>query len=55
MRRQNLRRFTLEIDVLKQRMLSVTRTARETRFLLHSRDTILSYGVEWGFFTGEES
>ncbi|OJJ50040.1 hypothetical protein ASPZODRAFT_13143 [Penicilliopsis zonata CBS 506.65] len=53
--RGNLRRFTLENDVLKKRMLSVTRTARETRFLLHSRDTILLYGLEWGFFAGEDA
>jgi predicted membrane channel-forming protein YqfA (hemolysin III family) len=55
MRKQNLRRFTLENDILKKRMLSVTRSTRETRFLLHSRDTILYYGMEWGFFPGEEA
>lgn len=55
LRRQNLRQFTLDNDVLKRRMLSVTRTARETRFLLHSRDTVLYYGLEWGFFAGEET
>ncbi|KAL2803431.1 hypothetical protein BJX63DRAFT_68277 [Aspergillus granulosus] len=49
MRKQNLRRFTLENDVLKKRMLSVTRSARETRFLFHSRDTVLYYGKTWGF------
>lgn len=54
-RKQNLRRFTLENDILKKRMLSVTRSTRETRFLLHSRDTILYYGMEWGFFPGEEA
>ncbi|KAJ6002958.1 hypothetical protein N7451_005505 [Penicillium sp. IBT 35674x] len=54
LRRQNLRRFTLENDVLRKRMLSVTRTSRETRFLFHSRDTILYYGLDWGFFKGEE-
>ncbi|PWY80762.1 hypothetical protein BO94DRAFT_587506 [Aspergillus sclerotioniger CBS 115572] len=55
LRRQNLRRFAIENDVIRKRMLSVTRTTRETRFLLHSRDTILYYGAEWGFFTGEEA
>ncbi|KAL2822170.1 hypothetical protein BDW59DRAFT_149733 [Aspergillus cavernicola] len=35
-RRQNIRRFCLENDVLKKRMLSVTRSARETRFLFQS-------------------
>lgn len=57
LRRQNLRRFTLKFTVdkseRKPRSLSVTRTARETRFLFHSRDTILYYGFEWGFFAGE--
>ncbi|EAW07051.1 uncharacterized protein ACLA_087570 [Aspergillus clavatus NRRL 1] len=53
-RKQTLRRFTLDNDILRERMLSVTRSARETRFLLHSRDTILYYGLEWGFFKGEE-
>lgn len=59
LRRQNLRRFTYKFTVEKSeltlRSLSVTRTARETRFLFHSRDTILYYGLEWGFFSGEES
>lgn len=53
-RRQNLRRFTIDNDILKRRMLSVTRTSRETRFLLHSRDTALYYGLDWGFFAGED-
>ncbi|KAL4908417.1 hypothetical protein BDW74DRAFT_188455 [Aspergillus multicolor] len=55
MRKQNIRRFTLENDVLKKRMLSVTRTARETRFLFHSRDTVLYYGRTWGFITKDQS
>ncbi|KAJ5721709.1 uncharacterized protein N7483_009643 [Penicillium malachiteum] len=59
LRRQNLRRFTLkfvaEKDQHPRRSLSVTRSARETRFLFHSRDTILYYGLEWGFFVGEET
>lgn len=46
LRRQNLLRFTVDNDVLKKRMLSVTRTARETWLLLHSRDTVLYYGLE---------
>ena len=50
LRKQILRRFTLENDISKKRMLSVTRSARETRFLFHSRDTVLYYGIEWGFF-----
>jgi hypothetical protein len=51
-RQQNLGRFSVENDILKKRMLSVTRSARETRFLLHSRDTVLYYGLDWGFFSG---
>ncbi|KAL4745263.1 hypothetical protein BDW72DRAFT_186913 [Aspergillus terricola var. indicus] len=54
MRKQNLRRFTLENDVLKKRMLSVTRSARETRFLFHSRDTVLYYGKSWGFLRKDQ-
>lgn len=54
MRKQNLHRFTLFNDVVRSHMLSVTRSARETRFLLHDRDTVLYYGLEWGFFEGEE-
>ncbi|KAL5044999.1 hypothetical protein BDW71DRAFT_208860 [Aspergillus fruticulosus] len=54
MRKQKLRRFTLENDVLKKRMLSVTRSARETRFLFHSRDTVLYYGTSWGFLKKDQ-
>lgn len=54
LRKQILRRFTIENDILKKRMLCVTRSARETRFLFHSRDTVLYYGIEWGFF-GDDS
>jgi hypothetical protein len=54
MRKQNIRRFTLENDVLKKRMLSVTRSARETRFLFHSRDTVLYYGKSWGFLKKDQ-
>ncbi|KAJ0425664.1 hypothetical protein BJY00DRAFT_274692 [Aspergillus carlsbadensis] len=54
MRKQNVRRFTIENDVLKRRMLSVTRSARETRFLFHSRDTVLYYGRDWGFLKRDQ-
>ena len=53
LRKQILRRFTLENDVSKKRMLSVTRSAQATRYLFHSRDTVLYYGLEWGFFKDE--
>ncbi|KAL7628822.1 hypothetical protein AAE478_000337 [Parahypoxylon ruwenzoriense] len=38
-----LRRFTTENETLRKRMLAVTRSSRETRFLLHARDTALFY------------
>ncbi|MCJ1469815.1 hypothetical protein MMC07_008457 [Pseudocyphellaria aurata] len=53
LRKQILRRFTIENDISKKRMLGVTRSARETRFLFHSRDTVLYYGIKWGFFRDE--
>ncbi|KAL9629463.1 MAG: hypothetical protein Q9164_006870, partial [Protoblastenia rupestris] len=49
-RKQILRKFTTENDITKKRTLAVTRSAQETRFLFHSRDTALYYGLEWGFF-----
>ncbi len=49
-RKQILRRFTTEIEISKKRTLGVTRSALETRFLFHSRDTALYYGLDWGFF-----
>lgn len=50
--RNALMRFTTEndLDVSRKRMLAVTRSPRETRFLLHSRDTSLFYGEDLGFF-----
>lgn len=45
-----LQRFTTENEVSRKRMLAVTRSPRETRFLLHARDTALFYGHERGFF-----
>lgn len=46
---QILRRFTTENETLKKRMLAVTRSSRETRFLFHAHDTALFYGYDWGF------
>lgn len=54
-RRGILQRFTLENDVSRRRMLAVTRSARETRFLFHARDTALFYGEDCGFFPKESS
>lgn len=45
-----LHRFTTENNVSQTRMLAVTRSARETRFLFHARDTALFYGYDCGFF-----
>ncbi|PYH84397.1 hypothetical protein BO82DRAFT_304496 [Aspergillus uvarum CBS 121591] len=53
-RKENIKRFTVRNEVFNKRMLSVTRSANETRFLLHSRDTVLYYGGLWGFFGGQE-
>lgn len=50
-----LQRFTVENDVSQERMLAVTRSARETRFYFHTRDTALFYGHVWEFFRPETS
>lgn len=52
--REVLRRFTTENDARK-RMLAVTRSPRETRFLFHSHDTALFYGLDKGFFLEDGS
>ncbi|CAI7654599.1 unnamed protein product [Penicillium bialowiezense] len=41
-RREIVRRFTTTIDA-KQRMIAVTRSARENRFQFHATDTVLFY------------
>ncbi|KAJ4391491.1 hypothetical protein N0V93_005108 [Gnomoniopsis smithogilvyi] len=50
--RNTLQHFTTErdLDVSRKRMLAVTRSPKETRFLLHSRDTCLFYAENLGFF-----
>lgn len=45
-----LQRFTTVNDTSGERMLAVTRSPRETRFLFHARDTALFYGQDCGFF-----
>ncbi|KAI7776720.1 hypothetical protein LA080_004654 [Diaporthe eres] len=45
-----LQRFTTENAILRKRMLAVTRSPIETRFLFHARDTALFYGQDCGFF-----
>lgn len=42
-----LRRFMTENETSRKRMLAVTRSSRETRFLLHARDTALFYEDDW--------
>lgn len=50
-----LQRFTVENDVSQERMLAVTRSARDTRFFFHTRDTSLFYGHKVGFFDLDSS
>ncbi|KAK2608205.1 hypothetical protein N8I77_006829 [Diaporthe amygdali] len=44
-------RFTTENDVLRKPMFAFTRSTRETRFLLHARDTALFYDEMFDFFS----
>lgn len=48
--REILRRFTTENDVSHKRMLAMTRSSRETRFLFHASDIVLFYGLDEGLF-----
>lgn len=50
-----LQRFTIENEVSRKRMLAVTRSPRDTRFLMHARDTALFYGHDRGFFMPDTS
>lgn len=50
-----LRNFTAEHEILRKRMVALTRSPRDTRFLLHARDTALLYGQDMGFFTEDPS
>lgn len=50
-----LRNFTAEHEILRKRMVALTRSPRDTRFLLHARDTALLYGQDMGFFTEDIS
>ncbi|KAJ0108354.1 hypothetical protein J7T55_005331 [Diaporthe amygdali] len=45
-----LQRFTTENEISRKRMLAMTRSPRETRFLFHARDTALFYGQDCNFF-----
>lgn len=48
--RRILQRFTTENDLSRQRMLALTRSPGETRFLLHARDTALFYKQDKSLF-----
>lgn len=52
--REVSKHFTTVNDVLQERMLAVSRSPRETRFLLHSRDTALFYNEMFDFL-GQDS
>lgn len=50
-----LQRFTVENEVLRKRMLAVTRSPRETRFLLRARDTVLFHAQHCEAFFSKRS
>ncbi|KAK7717790.1 hypothetical protein SLS63_010645 [Diaporthe eres] len=53
--REVLKRFTTENTILRKRMLATTRSIRESRFMLHARDTALLYKGQQIFdFLGED-
>lgn len=52
--REVLLKFTTENEVLGRKMVALARSPRETRFLLHARDTALLYGQDMGFFPEDE-
>lgn len=49
------KRFTTYNDVLQKRMLAVTRSSKETRFMLHAHDTALFYSEASEFFSKDTS
>lgn len=52
--REVLLKFTTENEVLGGKMVALARSPRETRFLLHARDTAILYGQDMGFFPEDE-
>lgn len=54
LKRNILKRFTTENPQSKKRMIAVTRSPVQTRFLLRSRDTALFGAMELGFFDKPE-
>ncbi|KAL1870727.1 hypothetical protein Daus18300_005047 [Diaporthe australafricana] len=53
--REASKRFTTGNDILWKRKLAVTRSIRDTRFMLHARDTALFYNRMPDFFSGDNS
>lgn len=54
-RRQVSKRFTTENTVLRKRMLATTRSVRQSRFMLHARDTALLYEDLFDFLGRDSS
>ncbi|KAG8157323.1 hypothetical protein KVR01_012707 [Diaporthe batatas] len=48
--REALLKFTTNHEIMRKKMVALTRSPRETRFLFHARDTALFYGEDMGFF-----
>lgn len=48
-----LRRFSTDNPISGRRMLATTRSARESRFLFHARDTSLFYAMSHDFFNAD--
>ncbi|KAL1622898.1 hypothetical protein SLS56_008579 [Neofusicoccum ribis] len=53
--RRVLKRFTTENTASRRRMIAVSRTAAETRFLFHSRDAALLYDTKPSFFAKSDT
>lgn len=51
--REALLKFTTDHEIMRQKMIALSRSPRETRFLFHARDTALLYGEDMGFFPGD--
>ncbi|KAK7701669.1 hypothetical protein SLS64_010117 [Diaporthe eres] len=49
------RRFTTENTILRKRMLATTRSIRESRFMLHARDTAIVYEEPFDFLGKDNS
>ncbi|KAK7722770.1 hypothetical protein SLS63_009165 [Diaporthe eres] len=47
--REVLRKFTTQHETLRKRMVALSRSPRETRFLFHARDTALFYDQDMEF------